>query len=175
MTIQYPHKRPDLFWVVVGLVVLMGLLTSCSHDYYVNKYCPKVKDSTRVEIVKHDTTIFTLVTDTIPADTLKLLIKVPCADFEITKETKRQKVTIKVKDGVLTEEAICKEWEFKYFVSHTISTLTEKTFHSETHILKDKPKFKWHWLEFIIGASAVVIVWQRKRILGLVLRLFKPI
>lgn len=157
------------------LTIILSLLffTSCSKDYFVNKYCPKIKDSTHVEVIRHDSTIITEIRDTVPADTLKMLIKVPCADFEIVKENKRQKVTIKVKDGVLVEEAICKEWEFKYFVSKTVSTLTEKTFHQEVRLISEKVKKTfWHWLGYweswlCIAFVFMFLLFKIFRLLGL--------
>lgn len=145
------YKNTKLFGLIMAAVFLVILImSSCSRDYYINKYCPKVKDSTRVDVIRKDTTIFTEVIDTIPADTLKYFIKVPCQDFEVTKENGRNKTTIKVVNGNLELESICKEWEYKYWVSKTISTLSEKTFHQEVRLIKNSdPKTFKNWLSYL--------------------------
>lgn len=103
------------------------------------KRCP-TKDSVSTVIERHDSLIEKIITDTVPGDTIRDTVKVPCGDFKYRKENKRQKVTIEVKDGELAYEGICKEWEFKYKVSEWHHTLVEKTFVQKTVTIYENEK-----------------------------------
>lgn len=176
MTASLRNNRPAwiLILILLGVLVVLNLTSCRSVEWYQAKYCPTVSDSTRIEVNRVDSTVLIPVFDTIPADTLKLFIKVPCDDFEVTKETGRNKTTIKVVNGNLELESICKEWEYKYWVSKTISTLTEKTFHSEVRLMKEKKPWPW-WIWFSLGALSMLIIWQRGAILRVFVKMFKPL
>jgi hypothetical protein len=122
-------KEKNIGWVLAGFLAYILLMTSCSVQQMNNYHCKRCPTKDSISIVKerHDSIIRELVADTVPGDTIRDTVKVPCKDFKYHKETKRQKVTIEVKDGEMTQETICKEWEFKYWVTTTITTLTEKT------------------------------------------------
>jgi hypothetical protein len=155
--------------ILILVASLSGLLSSCSVQQMNNYHCKRCPTKDSVSIVKerHDSIIRELVRDTVPGDTIRDTVKVPCKDFKYHKETKRQKVTIEVKDGEMTQETICKEWEFKYWVTTTITTLTEKTFIQKTRTIYEKTKagrfYVWFfWIVLILIVLRITLFILKK-------------
>jgi hypothetical protein len=163
MTIEYPKQRPDLFWLVVGLITLAILLTSCSSNFYC-KRCPSiVKDSTHItekdSIVLRDSVVL------IPRDSIRLMDSVPCGDFTKEIRTKTIYLKVSVKDSVLTVDCRCEAIEAKlsWWEHHYKKVISN--YHSEqrTAYIKKKTgfgRFKDWW--FYVTASLLLLALVRK-------------
>ena len=163
MTGQLKHPNRNLIgWLLALILMLVLLMTSCSPEFYCSK-CPS-KDSIYVQEIVHDTVLKTEFRDLVIHDT------VPCADFELNKDSNGVKIKIVVKNHYLTAKCDCEGQliKFRFLEKHTF----EKKVIEKAIPGKRKCNF---WLPFILGNLTMLIVWQRKRILGLILRLVKPI
>jgi hypothetical protein len=160
MTANYPKHKPDLFWLVVGLIVLTCLLTSCVTE----KACSKYWTDSRVDSVYvHDTTIVRDTIIKIDERTLTVHDTVPCNDFNIEKDSNGVKILLKVINKRLTLTATCKELEIRLRLYDKVRSI----FKSEklTRIVKlkgEKTKFQifkdyWFWITISILATLIAM------------------
>lgn len=162
MTAQLPKHRPDLFWLVIGLIALAALLSSCSPNFYC-KRCPAiVKDSVHVEyrdsIVKKDSIIKE------PGETIRITDTIPCPDMKIEKMGKKGHFKIEIKDSVLTGECVIDTTEIAIsWLEHHKKEIA-KYYHSERiKVVEKAPKigfgrFKdwWFYITCILILLAIV-------------------
>ena len=111
MTANYPKHRPSLFWILVGLAVLIINLTSCVTEKACSKYWTEGrKDSVYV----HDTLIVRDTLIKIEERTLTVFKDVPCDDFELNKDSNGVKILLKVVNKRLSATLYVKRWKFDY-------------------------------------------------------------
>lgn len=156
---NYPKMRPDLFWLVVGLVVLAAFLSSCSSNFYC-KHCPKraVKDSVHVElrdsIVPRDSIVL------IPRDSFTIVFKdsVPCKDFEATKQdSKGNKATVTVHNGELHVDCKCEDAKIKlqWFEHHYKQIIAN--YHSEVNTITAKKTGFQRFKDYYFWTTAILL------------------
>ena len=158
MTAQYPKQRPDLFWLVIGLIVLAFCLSSCSRNFYC-RHCPPetVKDSVFFEIhdsaVVHDTTIV------VKSDTAIIHDSVPCADFKRVFHSGRASIEVEVKDSVMTAECVCDGIEAKLRWYEKFHQQVLNRFHSEQRTAITRVKVSWfaYWQSWLCLALLLFI------------------
>lgn len=144
MTANYPKHSPDLFWLVVGLMALAALLTSCSNDFY----CSKCVTHTKETITIHDTTIVRDTVIKIDERTITIRDTVPCNDFELNKDSNGVKIQVLVKDKVIYVKATCAALELKLRLYDRLRTITKTT--ELTRYVTTRKKSNW-WIWLLVG------------------------
>lgn len=167
MTRQYPNTGK--FALLVGLAFLLALLlSSCSPEFYCSK-CPTItKETTTI----HDTTIIRDTVIKIEERTLTIRDTVPCDDFELNKDSGGVKIKVLVKNKVIYVKASCAALELKLQLYDKIRTITHTK--ELTRFVTQKKKCNW-WLPYILGILTGVIICNWKKILGLILKLVRPV
>jgi hypothetical protein len=92
--------------ILILVASLSGLLSSCSPQYYVNKYCPKVKDSIHVERIVRDSLVYRDSIIKEPGEIITIVDSVPCPDMKYEKKGKKGSIKVEIKDSVMTAECI---------------------------------------------------------------------
>lgn len=147
---------------------VLGLLSSCSPEFYCSK-CPTItKETTTI----HDTTIIRDTVIKIEERTLAIRDTVPCDDFELNKDSGGVKIKVLVKNKFIYVKASCAALELKLQLYDKIRTITHTK--ELTRFVTQKKKCNW-WLPYILGILTGVIIWNWKKILGLMLKLVKPV
>lgn len=119
--------------IIIGCILL--LLSSCyTQEKCYRLFPPQIE--TRDSIVYRDTIIEIRDTINVPGDSVVVKEKVPCGDFEIKAKSGRSKISVKVKDGVMTAIAECEELKIAY-ANKVIASWTEK--HSRMTKIVEKP------------------------------------
>jgi PKD repeat protein len=143
MTANYPKQRPDLFWLVVGLIVLASFLSSCSNDFYCSRCVTHDSTVVKTIYIPKDSTIL------VPRDSFAIhfLDSVPCADVEINgSDNKGNRATLKVKDNKAT--IVCDCTEYKARISWMEKQTT--TDHTLTRYVTTRKKSNW-WIWLLVG------------------------
>lgn len=160
------YKNTNKFALLMGLIFLLALLLcSCNRQYYIDKYCPKVKDSIRVERVVEDSLVYRDTVIKEPGEIITVTDSVPCPDMKIEKKGKKGSIRIEIKDSVLTGECIIDTTEVAFnWIEHHKKELVGY-FRSQVHQVTVKaPKtgfarFKdwWFWITAILIALLITI------------------
>jgi hypothetical protein len=158
MTAQYPKQRPDLFWLVVALMTLAALLTSCVTEKACSKYWTEGrKDSVYV----HDTITIRDTLIKIEERTLTIRDTVPCNDFEIKKDSNGVKVLLKVINKRLSLTATCQALEIRLRLYDKVRTMYRSTELTKVVKLRGEKtgfqRFKDYWFWISISILATVI------------------
>lgn len=166
------HKfdpRIVLIALVITVIVVIVLMSSCNPCRRLVRLCPtETHDSiTYIEKIKLDTLIITLPGDTsyieIPITTLN--------DLGILADNSKQKVELKIEDGILKLKTICKEDSMQVVITELTKELREKQIEIK---YVDKPvpvKFTPKWIRTLawIGAVCILLV-----VLFILYKVFKP-
>ena len=144
MTANYPKQRPDLFWLVVGLITLTVFLTSCSNDFY----CSKCVTHTKETVTIHDTTVVRDTIIKIDERTITIRDTVPCDNFELNKDSNGVKIQVLVKDKVIYVKATCAALELKLRLYDRLRTITKTT--ELTRFVTTRKKYNW-WIWLLVG------------------------
>lgn len=164
MTRRYPNTNK--FGLLVGLAFLLALLlSSCSSDFYCSK-CPTI---TKETTIIHDTTVIRDTIVKIEERTLEIHDTVPCDDFELNKDSGGVKIKVLVKDKIIYVKASCAALELKLQLYDKIRTITHT---KELTRFQKKKSNPWPWI--ILGFVVASVLWNWKRILGLILKVVKP-
>jgi hypothetical protein len=156
MTRHYPNTNKAVWLLLVGLLVL--LLASCSPSYYINKYCPKVKDSIRVETVTKDSLVYRDSIIKEPGEIITVTDSVPCPDMKYEKKGKKGSIRVEIKDSVMTAECIIDTTEIAISWIEKHKKELTSYYRSQVHQITIKaPKtgfqrFKdwWFWITAIL-------------------------
>jgi hypothetical protein len=152
------------------LILSIVLLGSCSQQYYINKYCPKVKDSIRVERVVEDSLVYRDSIIKEPGEVITVTEKVPCPDMKVEKKGKKGSIKIEIKDSIMTGECIIDTTEIafnwiehhkKEFVSYFRSQVHQVTVKAPKTVFQ-KVKDWIFWL-FIVYVIFRITRWILKR------------
>jgi hypothetical protein len=168
MTGQLKQPNKNLIGWIIALILLLILMVSCSPEYYC-KRCPVItKDSIYVSdsVVIRDTII------KIEEKTVTIRDTVPCDDFELNKDSNGVKVKVIVKNKIIYVKATCAALELKLQLYNKVKTISKTK--ELTRLVSEKKKCNF-WLPFILGCIAASILWDLKRILGVILKVVKPI
>lgn len=92
--------------IIMIVASLLGLLSSCSPQFYINKYCPKVKDSIRVERITKDSLVYRDSIIKEPGEVIRITDSLPCPDAIYEKKGKKGSIRIQIKDSIITGECI---------------------------------------------------------------------
>jgi len=153
----------------ISIILIAILITSCDPCKRLQRLCPvETHDSiSYIETVKLDTLIITLPGDTsyieVPITTLE--------DLGILADNSKQKVELKVEDGIIKLRTICKEDSLQVVISELTKELSEKQIEVQ---YVDKPvpvKFTPKWVKTLawIGVVCILLI-----ILYILYKVFKP-
>ena len=153
----------------ISIILIAILITSCDPCKRLQRLCPvEVYDSiTYIETIKLDTLVITLPGDTsyieVPITTLE--------DLGILADNSKQKVELKVEDGIIKLRTICKEDSLQVVISELTKELSEKQIEVQ---YVDKPvpvKFTPKWVKTLawIGVVCILLI-----ILYILYKVFKP-
>jgi len=160
MTANYPKHRPDLFWLVVGLSVLIFNLTSCVTEKACSKYWT---ESRKDSIYVHDTLIVRDTLIKIEERTLTVFKDVPCDDFEVNKDSNGVKILLKVVNKRLSATAVCEALEVRLRLYDKLRQIYKSTELTKVVKLKgEKTKFQifkdyWFWITISILATILAM------------------
>ena len=153
----------------ISIILIAILITSCDPCKRLQRLCPvETHDSiSYIETVKLDTLVITL-----PGDTS--YIEVPIVSLEdlgILADNSKQKVELKVEDGIIKLRTICKEDSLQVVISELTKELSEKQIEVQ---YVDKPvpvKFTPKWVKTLawIGVVCILLI-----ILYILYKVFKP-
>lgn len=150
--------KPNDWALIIGLLGIIALMmcSSCSKDFYCSR-CP-IKDSVYTSI--HDTTIIRDTIVKIEERILTLHDTVPCADFELNRDSGGVKIQIKVVNHYLTASASCAALEIRLRMYDKIRTI----YHSRelARFVSQKTRPSWWsyletWITLILIAGVVTL------------------
>jgi hypothetical protein len=159
MTANYP-KSPSIFWLVIGLITLAALLTSCATEKACSKYWTEGRKDTIYETItqtERDTII------KIEERTLTIHDTVPCNDFEINKDSNGVKILLKVINKRLSLTATCEALEIRLRLYDKVRSIYRSTELTKVVKLKgEKTKFQifkdyWFWITISILATILAM------------------
>ena len=146
--------------LLIFVLVLIGL-SSCSKQYYIDKYCPKVKDSIRTERITNDSLVYRDSVIKEPGEIITVTEFIPCPDIKVEKKGKKGSIKIEIKDSILTGECIIDTTEIAFnWIEHHKKEFVSY-FRSQVHQVTIKgPKtgfarFKDWW--FYISCILIVL------------------
>jgi hypothetical protein len=158
---RYRSHSRHIGWILAGFLAYLLLMTSCSQQYYVNKYCPKVKDSIRVEKITKDSLVYRDSIIKEPGEVITIHDSVPCPDMKYEKKGKKGSIKVEIKDSVMTAECIIDTTEIAFnWIEHHKKEFVSY-FRSQVHQVTVKaPKtgfarFKDWW--FYVTAILIVL------------------
>ena len=153
----------------ISIILIAILITSCDPCKRLQRLCPvEVYDSiTYIETIKLDTLVITL-----PGDTSYIEVPImTLEDLGILADNSKQKVELKVEDGIIKLRTICKEDSLQVVISELTKELSEKQIEVQ---YVDKPvpvKFTPKWVKTLawIGVVCILLI-----ILYILYKVFKP-
>jgi hypothetical protein len=157
MTANYP-KSPSIFWLIIGLITLAALLTSCATEKACSKYWTESRKDTIYETItqtERDTII------KIEERTLTIHDTVPCNDFEINKDSNGVKILLKVINKRLSLTATCEALEIRLRLYDKVRSIYRST--ELTKVVKIKgdktgfQRFKDYWFWITISILATIL------------------
>ena len=146
--------------ILILVASVLGLLSSCSQECYVNKYCPKVKDSVSVIREVKDSLVYRDSIIKEPGEVITVHDSVPCPDMVIEKKGKKGRVRVQIKDSIMTAECIIDTTEIALtWIEHHKKELV-KYYRDVTHVVTVKaPKNLFQkvkdWVFWIVVAYFV--------------------
>jgi hypothetical protein len=157
MTANYP-KSPSIFWLVIGLITLAALLTSCATEKACSKYWT---ESRKDSVYIHDTITVRDTLIKIEERTLTIHDTVPCNDFEINKDSNGVKILLKVINKRLSLTATCEALEIRLRLYDKVRSIYRST--ELTKVVKIKgdktgfQRFKDYWFWITISILATIL------------------
>jgi hypothetical protein len=157
MTANYP-KSPSIFWLVIGLITLAALLTSCATEKACSKYWT---ESRKDSVYIHDTITVRDTLIKIEERTLTIHDTVPCNDFEINKDSNGVKILLKVINKRLSLTATCEALEIRLRLYDKVRSIYRSTELTKVVKLKgEKTKFQifkdyWFWITLTIIVTVI--------------------
>jgi hypothetical protein len=149
------------FFVFIGLILLVMValfFSACSKEWCNEKYPEPKNDSiSYIEKLRVDTSYIPM-----PADSFAYEVPIDCPDIEIKADNKKNTVTAKIKDKVLTIKVFTKA-DTLGVLNWYHSTKEFKALTKTIEVVKIEYKTpKWAW--YCLGAMIVLILWVTRKI-----------
>ena len=149
--------------LIVSILCLTGCKTLVRQSLCERLY--PLKDS--VSIITRTVTVMAHDTISLPSDSVKIWVEVPCPDVHQEVKKGRLTQTVDIKNGVLT--AICKEDSLKQVINHLVNVVACDRYEQKTTkpiVIEKKSGWlsfcQWHTILSWVLVLVLGIIWVSK-------------